>query len=235
MIAGVILSWWRCGGRTSGVVVVERIVFQLAVAPFLPPPHPTPATPAIPSQMAAQHVYQPSAQDPTSSSTIQTTISPITGAPIISRPLLPSLSELDVAVASSHAAYLSWRTVSLAERKAIVVKAIDHLVSLAPELAEEITLQMGRSALFSSFLYSQANRGEDAGRSGTARARSVGSRSARGGSLTVRSKALADENVDEGRPAGLKRVIRRAPVGVSLLVGAWNVCPLPSSPNNRAY
>jgi acyl-CoA reductase-like NAD-dependent aldehyde dehydrogenase len=36
-------------------------------------------------------------------------------------------------------------------------------------------------------------------------------------------KALADESVDEGRPEGLRRVIRRAPVGVTLLVGAWNV------------
>lgn len=103
-------------------------------------------------KMATQHIYQPSAQDPTSSSKIQTTISPITGAPLISRPLLPSLSELDGAVSSSHAAYLSWRLVPLAERKAIIVKAIDHLVSLAPELAEEITLQMGRFVLPSSFL-----------------------------------------------------------------------------------
>lgn len=37
-------------------------------------------------------------------------------------------------------------------------------------------------------------------------------------------KALADESVDDGRPAGgLKRVIRRAPLGVTFLVGAWNV------------
>lgn len=36
-------------------------------------------------------------------------------------------------------------------------------------------------------------------------------------------RSLRDENVDDGRPAGLKRVIRRVPFGVTLLIGAWNV------------
>lgn len=138
-----------------------------------------------------------------SPSTTQTTISPITGQAIVSRPLL-SDAQVDTLVSNAHTAFASWRLVPLATRISIVTKAIDTLVAIAPELGLEITEQMGRPARY--------GKGEIGGFE--ERARFL---------LGIAEKALADEGVDEGRPEGLKRVIRRAPVGVTLLVGAWNV------------
>ncbi|KAK4704868.1 hypothetical protein P7C70_g1336, partial [Phenoliferia sp. Uapishka_3] len=137
-----------------------------------------------------------------SSSQVQTTISPITGQPIVTRPLLSDSAVLSL-VSNAHAAFASWRQVPLADRKAIILKAIDSLVAIAPELGAEITEQMGRPVRY--------GKGEVAGFEERAR-----------WLINKAESALADENVDEGRPAGLKRVIRRAPVGVTLLVGAWN-------------
>jgi hypothetical protein len=91
------------------------------------------------------HLYSPvlSSSLPPASD-VQTTVSPITGQPIISRPLLPSNAAVDALISNAHAAYLEWRLVPLKDRTALVAKAVDHLVSLAPELAVEITEQMGR-------------------------------------------------------------------------------------------
>lgn len=91
------------------------------------------------------HLYTPvSATDLPSPTLTQSTISPITGQPIISRPLLQSNEELEVLLQNSHAAFLGWRSVPLQQRMEIVQKAVAHLVALAPELAVEITEQMGR-------------------------------------------------------------------------------------------
>lgn len=79
-----------------------------------------------------------------SSSDVQTTISPITGLPIISRDLFKSNVELDAILTNSHTAFLSWRGTSLKERIAIVTKAVANLIEITPSLAEEITIQMGR-------------------------------------------------------------------------------------------
>ncbi|KAL8286751.1 hypothetical protein RQP46_004279 [Phenoliferia psychrophenolica] len=133
---------------------------------------------------------------------VQTTLSPITGLPIVSRPIL-SDSEVSTLVLNAHAAFSSWRLVPLADRKAIVTRALNSLVDVAGELGDEITLQMGRPIRY--------GKGEIAGFEERAR-----------WLVSKADSALADENVDEGRPEGLKRVIRRAPVGVTLLVGAWN-------------
>ena len=136
-------------------------------------------------------------------SEVQTTLSPITGQALVSRTLLSDDAVLTL-VANAHAAFSSWRLVPLSERKAIIAKAVDSLVAVAGELGAEITEQMGRPVRY--------GKGEVAGFEERAR-----------WLLNKADAALADENVDEGRPEGLKRVIRRAPVGVTLLVGAWNV------------
>lgn len=78
------------------------------------------------------------------STDIQTTISPITGLPIIERELFKSNVELDTILANSHAAFLSWRRTNLKERITIVTRAVANLIEITPSLAEEITIQMGR-------------------------------------------------------------------------------------------
>ncbi|BGP45023.1 hypothetical protein JCM10450v2_000838 [Rhodotorula kratochvilovae] len=132
-----------------------------------------------------------------------TTISPVDGHPILTRDYPRTDADLDNVVQKAHDAHRQWRTVPLEERIRIVTLAVDRLTSRALELGPELTQQMGRPARYTpaefatfkdraSWLLAQAD------------------------------KALQDENVDEGRPDGFTRLIRRAPVGVCLLVGAWN-------------
>ncbi|GAA5922223.1 aldehyde dehydrogenase family protein [Sporobolomyces koalae] len=135
--------------------------------------------------------------------TTQTTISPITGQAIVTRPLASSTSTLDAAVDASHSAYLAWRKVPLDERIALVEKGIKHLASRASDLGPELTQQMGRPIRYTNSEFSTF---EDRGMWLLAQAQS----------------ALRDEHVGPDRPQAFRRIIRRAPVGVCLLVGAWN-------------
>ncbi|KAM0756378.1 succinate semialdehyde dehydrogenase [Meredithblackwellia eburnea MCA 4105] len=134
---------------------------------------------------------------------VQTTISPITGKPILTRDIPQTLAELDSKVVASLQAFNSWKLVPLDTKLQIISKAVDSIVNDAPALAKEITEQMGRPIRYS--------KGEIAGFEERARW------------LIKNAKdALKDQSVDEGRPEGIKRVIRRVPLGVSVLVGAWN-------------
>lgn len=140
---------------------------------------------------------------------VQTTISPATGKPVVER-TLPSDAELESSVQRAREAFTSWRRTPLDERRAILHKAVDLIVARADELAKEISEQMGRPV--------SSCKGEIAGFEDRAR-----------WLLDYGSKALEDESVDEGRPDGFKRVIRRAPLGVCFLIGAWNVSTDPGS------
>lgn len=146
------------------------------------------------------------------STTTQTTLSPTTSLPLVTREY-PSSSAIPSLLAASHTAYLAWRLVPLAERMALLSRFIDHVVAQdkGGALSLEITEQMGRPIRYSA--------GEIKGFEERAR-----------WLVAHAPAALADENVDEGRPEGLKRTIRRAPVGVCLLVGAWNFPCASTSP-----
>ncbi|GAA5890950.1 hypothetical protein JCM6882_008864 [Rhodosporidiobolus microsporus] len=151
------------------------------------------------------HLYNPTLashvkEDP---STTLTTLSPITGAPLVQRPYPTSTAQLDAIVQTAQDSYYSWRKVPFPERHRLVTLAVEHLSSRALELGAELTDQMGRPIRYAAAEFA------------TFKDRATWL-------LDHAEKALKDENVDEGRPEGFKRVIRRAPVGVCLLVGAWN-------------
>ncbi|GAA5866666.1 hypothetical protein JCM3774_001951 [Rhodotorula dairenensis] len=131
------------------------------------------------------------------------TLSPIDGSVVVSREYPASLGHLDAAVQVAYDAHRKWRTESLEHRIALVRNAVDHLAGRALDLAPELTLQMGRPAKYA------------AAELATFKDRAAWL-------LDHAPSALKDESVDEGRPEGIKRVIRRAPLGVCLLVGAWN-------------
>lgn len=79
-----------------------------------------------------------------------TTISPITGKPLLTRQGL-SASEIPSLVLSSKKAFSTFRlTHSLKKRQEIVRKALDILSSKADELAKELTEQMGRPIAYTS-------------------------------------------------------------------------------------
>jgi acyl-CoA reductase-like NAD-dependent aldehyde dehydrogenase len=73
-----------------------------------------------------------------------TTISPITGKPILTRQGL-SISEIPSLLSASKKAFSTFqKTHPLAKRQEIVRKALDILLSKTDELAKELTEQMGR-------------------------------------------------------------------------------------------
>ncbi|BGP12986.1 hypothetical protein JCM10213_006624 [Rhodosporidiobolus nylandii] len=150
------------------------------------------------------HLYNPThAAKVADPATTLTTLSPSTGEPVCVREYPKLNAELDEAVQTAHSASLAWRKVPLAERIRIVTLGVEHLSSRALELGPELTAQMGRPARYT------------AAELATFKDRAMWL-------VGAAEKALADENVDEGRPEGFKRIIRRAPMGVCLLVGAWN-------------
>lgn len=136
--------------------------------------------------------------------TTLTTISPIDGSPLLTRPYPPSTAHLDALVQQAHDVHRQWRKVPLKDRIRAVHNAVDHLASRALDLGPELTAQMGRPRRYTPAEFA------------TFKDRATWF-------LDHADKALADENVDEGRPEGFTRIIRRAPLGVCLLVGAWNV------------
>ncbi|GAA5890090.1 hypothetical protein JCM8208_002695 [Rhodotorula glutinis] len=149
-------------------------------------------------------LYDPTPQtnvaDP---ATTLTTISPVDGSPLVTRPYPTSTAQLDSHVQQAHDAHRQWRKVPLADRINLVTAAVDHLASRAVDLGPELTHQMGRPMRYTA---AEIATFKD-------RAQWL---------LEHADKALKDDNVDEGRPKGFTRIIRRTPVGVCLLVGAWN-------------
>lgn len=212
-------DWWWCrihlcvhtypfeACRVTALREIKRRLEWSGAFSFLPPSrslslkHP----PRHSRQASMTHIFtavaDKVAQLATSSQTLSTS-SPITGDVVVTRSY-PSTEALETAVQNSNAAYLSWRKVSSAERKRLVSAGVEHLAARAAELGPELTEQMGRPARYTASEFSSF---QD-------RANWL---------INKAEKALADENVDEGRPDGFKRIIRRAPVGVCLLVGAWN-------------
>lgn len=81
---------------------------------------------------------------------IITTISPITGKPLLTRKGL-STSDIPSLLSASKTAFSTFRhTHTLQDRQEIVQKALKILLSKADELAKELTEQMGRPIAYTA-------------------------------------------------------------------------------------
>lgn len=130
------------------------------------------------------------------------TISPTTNRPVVERTGL-SDAELKALPGTAAAAFESYRKVPLAERQAIVKKALQLLASKQDELARELTEQMGRPISYTaSEIKTAVARGEYL--------------------LKISDDALSDTPGESER--GFQRFIRKTPVGPVLILFAWNVC-----------
>ncbi len=127
-------------------------------------------------------------------------ISPVDGNVYVERPLADD-QEVAEALARARQAQAAWRHLALAERQAILGRAVDAFVAKRQEIAEEISWQMGRPVKFSPF--------EVAGFE--ERARHM---------IEISAEALQD--IDAGPKDGFTRFIRRDPLGVVLVVAPWN-------------
>lgn len=132
---------------------------------------------------------------------VLTTISPTTNEPILTRNGA-SQTDLQLFPTIATEAFQSFRKTSLKERQDIVRKFLKVLASHESELAEELTVQMGRPIAYTGKEVATAiKRGEYL--------------------LKISDEALKDTDGESEK--GFKRFIRKVPVGPVLILFAWNV------------
>jgi len=127
-------------------------------------------------------------------------VSPVDGSIYVERPFAAS-SDIETALQRATAAQAGWRGVPLAERAAILTRAVDAFVAKRDEIADGITWQMGRPI--------RSTPGEVGGFE--ERARHM---------ISVAEEGLADMAVPE--KDGFTRFIRHAPLGVVFVIAPWN-------------
>ena len=127
-------------------------------------------------------------------------ISPVNGEVYAER-ALANEGEIASALERAREAQTTWRRVPVAERAALLSRAVDAFVAKRNEIAKELTWQMGRPVRYTP---SEVAGFEE-------RARYM---------IEVASEALADVQV--GDKAGFTRFIRRMPLGVAFVIAPWN-------------
>jgi acyl-CoA reductase-like NAD-dependent aldehyde dehydrogenase len=127
-------------------------------------------------------------------------ISPIDDSVYVRRPLA-TREQLDHALARARAAQKSWRSVSIEDRAKIITRFCEVFEADGPEIAAELTWQMGRPLRYSP----------NEVRGTLERARHM---------IVIAPDALAD--IDVGPKENFKRFLRREPLGVVLTIAAWN-------------
>jgi len=137
---------------------------------------------------------------------ILTTISPSTNEPILTRNGVAQ-ADLELIPQVAAEAFASWRTRSLADRQAIVKKAMEILSGKQDELALELTVQMGRPIAYTAKEVATAVKRVDY-------------------LLKISGDVLKDSEGESEK--GFKRFIRKVPIGPVLVIFPWNV----SGPSN---
>lgn len=130
-----------------------------------------------------------------------TTISPNTNEPIVTRNGI-SADDLQLLPQTAAEAFKTWSKTSLADRQAIVNKALKVLSSREDELALELTTQMGRPINYTG--------------------KEVATAVKRGEYLVKISEDTLKDTEGEAEK-GFKRFIRKVPVGPVLILFPWNV------------
>ncbi|HJW77945.1 MAG TPA: aldehyde dehydrogenase family protein, partial [Beijerinckiaceae bacterium] len=131
---------------------------------------------------------------------IQRTITPVDGSVYAERRLATS-EEVAGALERARKAQAGWRRRAVEERAASMSAFVDAFVARRDEIAAEITWQMGRPIRYTP--------GEVRGFE--ERARHM---------IAVAPQALAD--LEPEPKAGFRRFIRRAPLGIVLVIAPWN-------------
>ena len=126
--------------------------------------------------------------------------SPVDGRVYVERPLA-SESEITAALERARVAQADWRRVPIAERQALMTKAVDAFVAQADPIAEEIAWQMGRPLAHCP--------GEVRGVEERARYM-----------IEVAPDALA--TLETGPKDGFTRFVKRDPLGVVFVIAPWN-------------
>src|SRR5215210_3337800 len=127
-------------------------------------------------------------------------ISPIDGRELVRRSFM-SDAAIDAAVTAARNAQREWRTMPLEERCAAVLRFLDALLAMNQEAVPELAQQMGRPVRYG---------GEFRGVEERTRAM-----------VRIAAESLKPMVPDDERP-GLRRMIKREPLGVVLVIAPWN-------------
>ncbi len=127
-------------------------------------------------------------------------ISPIDGRELVRRPIM-SEAAIDAAVTAAREAQKAWRNVSVAERGRMVSAFLDALLAMNQEVVPEIAQMMGRPVR-----YGGEFRGVEE------RARHM---------IRIAEDSLKPIPADDEKP-GFRRMIKREPVGLVLVIAPWN-------------
>ena len=132
---------------------------------------------------------------------VLTTISPTTNEAILTRNGI-STAEVELLPNVAASVFQSWRETPLASRQIIVKTALKLLGNKQDDLAQELTVQMGRPIAYTAKEVATAIK----------RAEYL---------VKISDEVLKD--TDGEAEAGFKRFIRKIPVGPVLIIFAWNV------------
>ncbi|MBC7656891.1 MAG: aldehyde dehydrogenase family protein, partial [Frankiaceae bacterium] len=110
-------------------------------------------------------------------------------------------SEIDAALETAAAAQAEWKLRPLSERAAFCTAAVDAMLSMREQIVPELAWQMGRPVRY----------GAGELRGFEERARYM---------IAIAPEALAA--IDPGPKPGFKRMIKREPLGVVLVIAPWN-------------
>jgi acyl-CoA reductase-like NAD-dependent aldehyde dehydrogenase len=130
----------------------------------------------------------------------QKTISPVDGR-VYDERMLASFDEINEALRTARRAFAAWRDTPLAERTKILTRFCSEFEKRGPQIAEEITWQMGRPARYAP----------NEVKGTLERARHM---------IAIAPQALGD--LDAGPKDNFKRFVRREPLGIVFTVAAWN-------------
>ena len=126
-------------------------------------------------------------------------ISPVDGREVARRPTA-GVAEIEQALEAAHAARQEWSRIPIEERASVMLRFLEAMRAMNPEITRELALQMGRPVRYGGELNSVAER------------------------VTymagIAGEALAPV-VPEPK-AGFKRYIRRDPLGIVLVIAPWN-------------
>lgn len=129
----------------------------------------------------------------------QTLISPIDGSVFVEKPF-EGRAEMDARLEAARNAQSVWATRPVAERCAIVAKAIDALEAMNDEIVPEIARMMGRPVRYGGEIGGVKERASYM--------------------IEVSEQALAPTVIENSD--GFHRYIAREPVGVVLIIAPWN-------------
>jgi acyl-CoA reductase-like NAD-dependent aldehyde dehydrogenase len=127
-------------------------------------------------------------------------VSPVNGEVIFHREYADP-EGIDRTLEESVAAWLSWRKTPLSDRLALLDKVIDHIVADTDQIAEELTWQIGRPIRYTP---GEVSGFEQRGRH----------------MISIAEASLSDVTLPH--KGGFERSIRREPLGVVLVLAAWN-------------